>query len=73
MKVIREILAEAVEPCITCPGTGWITSGRGGRLWCVDCKGTGQMLTEDGHALVEFLMRWIGPKFAEADHGHSLH
>jgi hypothetical protein len=73
MSVIQRLLAEAVEPCITCPGTGWITTGRGGRLWCVDCKGTGHMLSEDGHALIEFLAKRLAVKFAAEDHTHSIH
>jgi hypothetical protein len=74
MKLIKAILAEALEQCITCPGTGWMQLGEGrtGRVWCPDCKGTGKMLTDDGQELVEFLRKRLG-HFAEADHTHSIH
>lgn len=73
MSLIKRLLAEALEACITCPGTGYIVLGRGGRQWCPDCKGTGQMLTDDGHELVEFLAKRLSTKFAAEDHTHSIH
>ena len=74
MKIITELLAEAVEECITCDGTGRRKpSGYALSVGCVDCRGGGKMLTTEGHALVEFLETWLGHKYAEADHGHSLH
>lgn len=78
MDLIKAILAEAVEPCITCTGTGWAQLGtpgssRTGRVWCPDCKGTGSMLTDDGEKLVAFLRQRLGSHFAEADHTHSIH
>ena len=75
MDLIKAILAEALEQCITCdpnrpgyrklPGTG--------HAWCPDCKGTGQMLTDQGEVLVAFLAARLGPRFADADHTHSIH
>ena len=76
MKIIAELLAEAVEECITCGGTGWRFPPINPSGWgthCVDCRGNGKALTTEGWALVEFLELWLGRKFAEADHGHSLH
>ena len=74
MKLIRELLAEAVETCTTCDGSGR-RQPPGYRLsvGCADCRGTGNMLTDEGIELVEFLHLWLAPKFAEVDHGHSLH
>lgn len=74
MKIIAELLAEAVETCITCDGSGRRKpTGYALSVGCMDCRGTGNMLTNEGHALIEFMERWMAHKFAEADHGHSLH
>lgn len=72
MKLIRELLAEATERCVTCDGRGW-HDRFGGNTWCVDCRGTGAMLTDGGHELVKFLTTWLKGRFADEDHGHSLH
>lgn len=69
MKIIREMLAEAVESCDRCVD-GWLSSTQGG-AWCTYCLG-GEVLTTEGYELVDFLAKWLAPKFAEADHGHTL-
>lgn len=74
MKIIAEMLAEAVEECITCEGSGRRQPpGYALSVGCIDCRGTGKALTEQGYALVEFMDRWLGPKYASNDHGHSLY
>lgn len=74
MGIIAQLLAETVEECVTCDGSGRRKpSGYALSVGCVDCRGTGQMLTEQGHALVEFMDRWLAPKFAQSDHGHTLY
>lgn len=72
MRIIQELLAEATEVCITCTGNGLIPYGHLKRP-CPDCRGTGRMLTDDGHELVKFCQRWLRGYFADEDHGHSLH
>lgn len=74
VKIIAELLAEAVETCVTCDGNGWRKPpGNIHPVGCPDCRGNGNMLSDSGHELVEFMTRWLQPKFSERDHGHSLH
>lgn len=79
MKIIAELLAEAVEECLTCDGSGWRVpptpgvEGSWNARHCLDCGGHGKALTTEGYALVEFATLWLAPKFADTDHGHSLH
>jgi DnaJ-class molecular chaperone len=73
MKIIRELLAEATEPCNSCDGTGWygspITPAQ--VLRCFSCHGTGRQLTPEGSELVGFAAHWLKPHFAGEDHFHG--
>ena len=77
MKIIAELLAEATEECVTCGGVGYYPAPTpymaNRQRWCIDCRGRGLMLSDDGRALVEFAAMWLAPHFAETDHGHGLH
>jgi DnaJ-class molecular chaperone len=75
VKIIAALLAEAVETCATCDGNGFLSkpSGYPSQVRCPKCGAKGRVLTTEGHKLVEFVTLWLGPKFADRDHGHSLH
>jgi hypothetical protein len=71
VKIIPELLAEAVEDCITCDGSGHLEPPTASTVrWCYHCLG-GVVLTTEGHQLVDFLTKWLTPKFAEVDHFHK--
>ena len=71
VRLIPELLAEAVEVCEVCGG-----SGRWDRLPpaidcapCLRCHGSGKVLSCDGRDLITFLARFMD--VAEADHFHD--
>lgn len=71
MKIIRELLAEAVGPCPACDSTGWWNASR--NIPCDECEGTGKKLTPEGSELVGFAAHWLKPHFADTDHEHEFH
>ena len=75
VKIIRELLAEAVQTCTDCNGSGrwgsplWLDDSP--IMWCYHCHGTGKQLTPEGAELVGFAAHWLKPHFASEDHFHG--
>ena len=60
MKLIPEVLAEAVEDCDVCGGGGWWERlpPANDAVSCLRCHGGGKVLTDEGRDLITFLARF---------------
>jgi hypothetical protein len=74
--LIRTIIGEMLEDCLSCDGVGSNGyTGHGGAgvpLWCHACRGRGTVLSENGSMLLDALLPFLGEHYAEKDHGHHL-